>query len=479
MALCPKNAGAVACATEGEVQPNGGKLEYCDGSNWRSLGAPNMLADNAACDDQFQVFNTAGGANRMEFCNNATRYNYVMKAWVTPNVCENTGEQQYDFGSHVMQYCDGAHWINMGSVAAKPVCPQGFIPVPGDSYSGTQDFCVSKYHMKPTKITDGTLIDGIGLGHNSAYFAQSRMTNLPWTGFNFNRAWAACDSLNASGITGYHLITNPEWMTIAKEIEEAVGNWSSGVVGSGHIPTGHSDGEEFGGQTFLAASTDNDGCFGTGNLCNGGNPNEFYQKRTFNLSNGEIIWDMAGNVNSWVSPDLAGSSFDYNKDPCNDNGTGNLCVQEIDDFYNFTPIDKYKDINIILHPEVFPTPPSRSRNYIAFLPYHSLNVPILYGGALDRYGFGVIDWESGGGTANNMAMYRGGWYGEHRAVHTAVIAGNPPTGDAYRKFVADGNTKDRRGGIYSAWIRNKVNDNPATHPELDTVGFRCSYTPPN
>ena len=40
---------------------------------------------------------------------------------------------------------------------------------------------------------------------------------------------------------GYHLITNNEWMTIARNIEANPTNWSNGITGSGYISNGVSN----------------------------------------------------------------------------------------------------------------------------------------------------------------------------------------------------------------------------------------------
>jgi hypothetical protein len=43
---------------------------------------------------------------------------------------------------------------------------------------------------------------------------------------NQSEAIAACKSLGQ----GYHLVTNNEWMTIARNIESQGENWSTGVA---------------------------------------------------------------------------------------------------------------------------------------------------------------------------------------------------------------------------------------------------------
>lgn len=61
--------------------------------------------------------------------------------------------------------------------------------------------------------------------------------------------------------TGYSLITNAQWQTIARNIEQVSANWSGGSVGAGSLNRGHSDSAP---NNALAASTDDDPCYDTG-----------------------------------------------------------------------------------------------------------------------------------------------------------------------------------------------------------------------
>jgi prepilin-type N-terminal cleavage/methylation domain-containing protein len=169
-------------------------------------------------------------------------------------------------------------------------CPTGYIAVPGNSMYGTNDFCVMKYEAKATTPA-----------------AITQVAGNPQVNITQTNAITAC-SLNGAG---YGLINNNEWMTIARNIEGQGTNWTGGTVGSGGLWRGHSDGSP---NNALAASTDNDPYFGTGNV------SPSIERRTHTLSNGETIWDLSGNVWEWTSDTIQGQ----NKP---NNSSGNLWQQ--------------------------------------------------------------------------------------------------------------------------------------------------------
>ena len=167
------------------------------------------------------------------------------------------------------------------------VCPANYIPVPGNSMYGTSDFCVMKYEAKTTSPA-----------------ATTQAVEGPALSVTQTNAIAACNNNNTGGVTGYGLINNAEWMTIARNIEAVSSNWRNGIIGStnssgGGLWKGHSDGNPF--TTYMPASNDdNDGYFNTNNI----SPSE--QKRTHTLSNGQVIWDLSGNVWEWLSDTIMG-----------------------------------------------------------------------------------------------------------------------------------------------------------------------------
>lgn len=159
-------------------------------------------------------------------------------------------------------------------ISANPTnlnCPSGFIPVPGSITYGTADFCTMKYEAK-----------------NVAGVATSQAALAPWASISQTDAIAT----SAAACAGCHLITEGEYLTIVQNVLNVASNWSSGTVGTGYIYSGHNDGAP--NNAIAADTNDNNGYYGETNT--GGN-----QRRTLTLSNGQVVWDLAGNVYEWTS----------------------------------------------------------------------------------------------------------------------------------------------------------------------------------
>jgi formylglycine-generating enzyme required for sulfatase activity len=88
-------------------------------------------------------------------------------------------------------------------------------------------------------------------------------------------------------------------MTIAQNVLSVASNWSGGTVGSGYIYSGHNDNAP--ANALAADSSDSNGYSGETNT--GGN-----QRRTLTLTNGEVIWDLAGNVYEWTTGTIAANA---------------------------------------------------------------------------------------------------------------------------------------------------------------------------
>ena len=167
-----------------------------------------------------------------------------------------------------------------------------WVPVPGDPDYGTTDFCVMKYEAQCASAASG---QGCLL---SDLPSTTLNANFPWTIINHPDAKGRCEALGS----GYRLISNDQWMTVSGNIAGVASNWSKGTVGTGQIFQGHSDNSP---GFRCNTSTDDSLAYVEGADCtflgaSGGEDDEASQRRTHTLSNGSVIWDLAGNVAEWV-----------------------------------------------------------------------------------------------------------------------------------------------------------------------------------
>ncbi|MFA5746311.1 MAG: archaellin/type IV pilin N-terminal domain-containing protein [archaeon] len=172
-------------------------------------------------------------------------------------------------------------------------CPDGYISVPGNANYAISGFCVQQYEAR----IDGIISNGVcdeGVEENlSTAIIRSSYSFTPRANINLCTAKKICEN------SGAHLITNNEWMTIARNLEQVSENWTSGTLGSGMIKRGNIgyiyDGGNFtipeGGYT-----KDNDRLYG-GAVDFGDGRDELAR---LTLSNGEYIWDFSGNLAEWV-----------------------------------------------------------------------------------------------------------------------------------------------------------------------------------
>ena len=190
-------------------------------------------------------------------------------------------------------------------------CPTGFIAVNGNGVLGTVDFCVMKYEAK---------CDGAGACNftDSTSIPVSQAAGLPWVSIRADESAAAgsgaqarCEAMSEVGFTGtFSLISNPEWMTIARDIESVATNWSSGTVGTGNLARGWSANTvDDGFQNSAVAPTTDASCVfnSAANTCAATGTHKL--RRTHQLSNGSEIWDLSGNVWEWVDWDAGIAGF--------------------------------------------------------------------------------------------------------------------------------------------------------------------------
>ena len=116
---------------------------------------------------------------------------------------------------------------------------------------------------------------------NNGGVPQSTGDGLPWTSIS------QLDAIQKSEDAGYHLITNWEWMAIARDIEQVKSNWTGGAVGNGVIKKGN-----------VGATTGG---------YDGANPETgiLNDLAKLKLSNGEEIYHFSGNVWEWVNAEIS------------------------------------------------------------------------------------------------------------------------------------------------------------------------------
>lgn len=106
---------------------------------------------------------------------------------------------------------------------------------------------------------------------------------MPWVKINYSEARLACET------AGMALITESQALSIAHDIASQDINWTGGTVGLGDVFQGPHEGNVESAQPGDFISDD---------------PNE---RRWHQLSNGEKVFDFAGNAYTWVFDDVQGA----------------------------------------------------------------------------------------------------------------------------------------------------------------------------
>jgi len=171
-------------------------------------------------------------------------------------------------------------------------CPdESFVPVEGNAELGVDPFCVMRTEVKAIK-------DGV---------PRAQDAGRPIDFVSAPAAKQACLDLQVP-YGSCNLLSNRQWMAIARDIEATAANWSGGEVGSGTLNRGHSDSSP--GRTLSIADPD-DPWDQTGQTMD-----DWTQKRTHVLSNGSVLWDFAGNGREWVDWDPSTNTFSVGPNTC-------------------------------------------------------------------------------------------------------------------------------------------------------------------
>ncbi len=168
------------------------------------------------------------------------------------------------------------------------------------------------------------------------YQASNDGSNVPvsdgsagWNSISFNddssqsgpSAYTACENLDSQTSSfDVHLMTNREWMTVARQIAQNPNNWANGVVGSTGSTGGLYQGNRIGGSYDRAVDL-------------GGYPKSSSDggevQRSLELPMGDVVWDISGDLRQWVDVDENGTNMNgdsgskiYERAPMNSSVVG-------------------------------------------------------------------------------------------------------------------------------------------------------------
>ncbi|MCT4641045.1 MAG: SUMF1/EgtB/PvdO family nonheme iron enzyme [Bacteriovoracaceae bacterium] len=172
---------------------------------------------------------------------------------------------------------------------------EDWVYIPSDiSGLGNDAFWVMKYEAKAWN--DANTNNTIDSGEYATSFAANLLTHKPvstpdgrpWVSINADNAAAECESLGA----GFSVISNQEWMAIARDAEVQDENWTGGTYKSGCLFRGNS------GETTCGYNG------GTGDY-----GVTRHARSSFKLSTGDSIFDMSGNLEEWTDWDPLTAGF--------------------------------------------------------------------------------------------------------------------------------------------------------------------------
>ena len=198
----------------------------------------------------------------------------------------------------------GTSWAMLGSGGStttalpKGICKTNWVFIPGsENIEGSaKGWCVMKYKATPYGTAGYTVDSYKAYNWQDAYDSDSakKVASLPQNPLNYvssNNARSICSSSHlvddaGVGISGGFPMKYNVFKVLATNLANNWENWSAGAKGSGYIYSGHNDNAP--ANTITPSSSDTDGYVNTGQTT--GN-----QRRTLFTSEGDAIWDLAGN----------------------------------------------------------------------------------------------------------------------------------------------------------------------------------------
>lgn len=167
-------------------------------------------------------------------------------------------------------------------------CPEGYVAIAFDTNTelGIGDFCVMKYEAGE---------------ENANIVSKSSVT--PKVNVTPTQTKSLCTGID-NGAGKYDLISNLEWMAIARDLEKVKENWSGGEVGSGCLHQGNIGSNVAGcafnaGQALTVDERSQSQKDLSGHL----------------LTSGDVIFDLSGNIGEYVDYTLGGE-MDYFENSC-------------------------------------------------------------------------------------------------------------------------------------------------------------------
>lgn len=208
-----------------------------------------------------------------------------------------------------------------------------WIQVPANAGGmGLSSFYVMKYEAKAMLEVDESFDPTGDAVDKNTHKPVSTEANQPWRNVSANDSASECESLGPK----YHLISNQEWMAIARDIEAQGSNWSSGSVGIDCLYRGNT-----GEATTLTSCG-----YNAGQPDAGANRDS---RAKHVLSNGNEIFDISGNVWEWVDWNPVISGFQIGPTTCTAADLDSVnCPDLSDPDYN-TSAGTYTSVNGVGH----------------------------------------------------------------------------------------------------------------------------------